>query len=151
MANYKSEQAAGRQPVVTPSDSSGGFLRYEYIIEANLAAGDVIELGYLPANKLQPLDATLLCDDLDAGAGIVMNVGILNDAKTGLGAGANDTWISGSTAAQSGGVSRSTTNAVYASGPQEFVRRQLGIVVSAAAATPQMIGKKVVLSVAYQA
>lgn len=147
MAIYKSEVAAGRQPVVTPVNSDGTTLRYEYVFPATHVAGDVIVLGDLPANKFKPLDCSIVCDDLDSGAGIVLSAGILAADLSAMGAGANDTWIASSTVGQTGGFARATTPNVLLSGPQEFARRPLGIVINTSAATPAMAGKKIVLIV----
>lgn len=147
MPTYKSEIAAGRQPVVTPSNSEGNTLRYPFTFPANLVANDVIHLGNLPANKFKPLDVSIVSDDLDTGAGLVMSAGILNDALTAMGAGANDTWIANSTVGQTGGFARATTPNVMLSGAEEFKARPLGIVINTAAAAAAMAGKQIVLIV----
>lgn len=147
MALYKSETAVGRKPEFNVIDATGGALRFEYIIDANLVAGDVIYMGDLPANKVVPLDALLICEDLDSGATptITLSAGVLNAGKTGLGAGPNDTWFASVNTAQTGGLARPTTNAVFATGISEFIERPVGVVVTAGAATAAMIGKKIVL------
>jgi hypothetical protein len=147
MATLKSEHAAGRKPSVSVFEAGGGTLRYEYVIDANLAAGDVIYIGDLPANNINPVDAFLISDDLDSGAGITMTAGILNAAKTAIGGGTNDLWIASTTIGQTGGVARPSNAAVALSGPSEFATRPLGVVIGAAAATPAMIGKKIIFVV----
>ncbi len=149
MALYKSETATGRKPVFSLIDATGGQLRYEYVITANLAAGDVIHMGNLPANRVVPLSALLISDDLDSNGTptITLSAGVLNADKTAIGAGPNDQWFSAVNIGQTGGIARPTTNAVFATGPSEFVQRPLGVVVVAGPATALMIGKKIVLVV----
>ena len=149
MALYKSEQANGRRTVATPFTAGVAGIRFEYTVEANLLAGDVIYMGDFPANKLQPTDVILISDDLDSSGSptITMSAGVLSADKSAMGAGANDTWLSAATVGQTGGVARSTTAAPYLSGAQEFTARPIGIVVGTGAATPAMVGKKIVLIV----
>lgn len=149
MALYKSEQATGRRTVATPFQAGVAGIRYEYTIEANLSAGDVVYMGDFPANKLTATDLILITDDLDSNGTptITLSAGVLNAGLTALGGGANDTWISATTVGQTGGVARSSTAAPYLSGPQEFTARPLGIVVGTGAATAAMVGKKLVLIV----
>jgi hypothetical protein len=149
MALYKSDQATGRRTVATPFQAGVAGIRFEYIIEANLNAGDVIYMGDFPANKLTATDLILISDDLDSSGSptITLSAGVLSADKSAMGAGANDTWISAATVGQTGGVARSSTAAPYLSGPQEFTPRPIGIVVGTGAATPAMVGKKLVLIV----
>lgn len=149
MALFLSETARRSKPVFNLIDASGGTLRYEFVIDTNLAAGDVIYMGDLPANKLVPVDALLISDDLDSSAtpAITMTAGVLNATKTALGTGPNDTWFSSSAIGQAGGVARPTTAAVQLTGPSEFIERPLGVVIGAGAATAAMIGKKIILYV----
>ena len=145
MALYKSETALGRKPVASLVNATGGDVRYEYVIGANLVAGDVIYMGDMPNNNAIPVDCALYCDKLDNGTTLTISAGVLLADKSALGAGANDTWISATTIGQTAGVSRPTSNAVMATGQAEFISRPLGIVINASATTPAMIGKKIVL------
>lgn len=143
MALFVSKTGSGAVKVPTIMDSMVAPLLYEYVTTANLAAGDIIDLGPLPAN-IAPVDCTLLTDDLDSSATptITLSVGLLNAAKTDLSGGANETFITASTAGQTGGVGRATTAAPYLLGASNAERR-LGIKVVAGAATGVGAGKKI--------
>jgi hypothetical protein len=143
MALFKSLVAQGTKPVQTPNDGLIARLLYEYTTEDDLAAGDIIDLGPLPAN-LDPKDVMLASEDLDADGSptITLSVGLLNSGKTDLNGGTNETWITASTVGQAGGIVRATTAAVAMMGSSTSERR-LGIKVVAGAATGAGAGKKI--------
>lgn len=150
MPLYQSATALGQKPV--PAANSG-FLQqflYEFLTLGALAAGDIIDLGPIQAD-LAPADCTLITDDLDTNGvpAITMTVGILNAAKSDIGAGANDPWIVASTVGQTGGIARATSAACYLSGPAA-VERRLGIKIVAAPATSAGAGKKIAVKVDFQ-
>lgn len=64
MAIKQSDWAYGRR-VAAVGDEAGDVIceRYSYVITSNLAAGDIIEMGPLPAFSF-PVDAVLVTDEL---------------------------------------------------------------------------------------
>lgn len=64
MAIKQSDWAYGRR-VAAVGDEAGDVIceRYSYVITSDLAAGDIIEMGPLPAFTF-PVDATLVTDEL---------------------------------------------------------------------------------------
>ena len=142
MTLFVSKCAAGQKPVTSLNSGRPGVLMYEYVTTANLAAGDIIDLGPLPAG-VAPIDVTLISDDVDSGsATITMTVGLLNAGKTDLNGGTNENFIVASTVGQTGGVARATTAAAYLLGASTSERR-LGIKIVAGAATGTGAGEKI--------
>jgi hypothetical protein len=150
MTTFTSKCAAGQKPVPSLISGLPGVLLYEFLTTASLAAGDIIDLGPLPAN-VAPLDVMLVTDDLDTNGTptITLSVGLLNAGKTDLNGGTNETWITASTVGQAGGIARATTAAVYLLGASTSERR-LGIKVVAAAATGTGAGEKIAVLVTAQ-
>lgn len=143
MAVYKSKSALGKKPIASLLSALVSGILYEYVTEANLAAGDIIVLGPLEADTV-PVDCKIITDDLDANAAptITLSLGILNAAGTDIDAAATSTWIAASTVGQAGGVARATTANCYLSGPSSAAR-QLCLKVVAGAATGVGAGKKI--------
>lgn len=143
MAVYKSKAAQGKKPVASLLSALVAGILYEYTTEANLAAGDIINMGPVEADVV-PGDCKLITDDLDSNGAptITLTVGILNAAGTDIDAAATSTWIAASTVGQTGGVARATTANCYLSGPSSATR-QLGVKVVAGAATGVGAGKKI--------
>lgn len=142
MTLYVSKTGSGKAPVQTLNDGRPGDLLYEFVTTANLAAGDIIDLGPLAAN-VAPISCSLVTDDLDSNGSptITLSVGLLNAGKTDLNGGTNETWIVASTVGQAGGHAPNTLAAPYLLGASTTERR-LGIKVVAAAATGVGAGKK---------
>jgi len=92
MALLRNNVALGVVPMPTPTDASLMAFRASYTLVADVAANDIIELGYLPADAV-PVDLILDTDDLDTGATGTVSVGLLNAGKTDL-----DTTASGGAA-----------------------------------------------------
>lgn len=92
MALKQNNVALGKVPMPSVVDSGLVTFRMDYTLTGDVAAGDIIELGYLPADAL-PVDVTLDFDDLDTGATGTASVGLLNTGKTDL-----DTTASGGAA-----------------------------------------------------
>lgn len=143
MATFTSKHADGRKPIQSLNDSLPGRILLEYVTTANLAAGDIIDLGPLPAG-LSILDTMIITDDLDTNSTptITLSVGLLNSGKTDLNGGTNETFIAASNVGQTGGIARATTAASYLLGAAATERR-LGVKVVAGAATGAGAGKKV--------
>jgi hypothetical protein len=137
MALYKTLFASGHKPTPVVDSSDVIVYRAEIDVPASLALGDVIELGNLPADH-QIADILIDSDDLDAGAGLILDFGVLNAAKTAISTEVVDgTGVLLSTnVGQAGGLARPTTKN-FTRVESVTVNRSLGIVVSTAAATPQ--------------
>lgn len=150
MTTFVSKNAAGQKPIPSLVSSLLGSLLLEYVTTANLAAGDIIDLGPLPAG-LTPVDAAIITDDLDSNGAptITLSLGLLNAAKTDLNGGTNETFITASTVGQTGGIARATTAAVYLLGASNAERR-LGLKVVAGAATGVGAGKKIAVKLDLQ-
>lgn len=75
MAIKQSDWAYGRR-VASVCGEAGEVVceRYSYVITSNLAAGDIIEMGPLPAFAF-PVDATLVTDELGA---VTIDAGIMS-------------------------------------------------------------------------
>jgi hypothetical protein len=101
----KSINVAGARPAVYP-DEAGKVLvsdgTYEITVAQNVDEA-VIALCSLPAGCV-PLDFTLVLDDLDSGAGIVVDGGGIASTEDSV----DQIMISASTVGQTGGVARST-------------------------------------------
>lgn len=143
MALFLSKCAAGQVPVQSLNDGRPGGLLYEFLTTASLAAGDIIDLGPLEAG-IKPLNVHLITDDLDSNGTptITLTVGILNAAKTDIGAGTYDSFIVASTVAQASGIAVATLPNAYLCGASTSTRR-LGIKVVAGAASGVGAGKKI--------
>lgn len=93
MPLFRNAVALGSMAMPTPADAGGlCVFRCEYKLTSDVAANDIIELGYLPADCV-PVDLILDTDDLDTGATGTVSVGLLNAGKTDL-----DTTASGGAA-----------------------------------------------------
>lgn len=145
MTLFVTKHAAGQKPIPTTTSALPQHILLEYVTTANLAAGDIIDFGPLPAG-VAVLDSAIISEDVDTNASptITMSLGLLNAGKTDLNGGTNETWITASTVGQAGGIARATTNASYLLGSSATERR-LGIKVVAAAATGTGAGEKIAL------
>lgn len=143
MANARSDYALGKKPSKVAQGSEIVALFYEFDVPATgdgTALNDTIEMGPLPGGHV-PVDFLLAADDLDSNGApaITLALGILNAAKTDLSTAAVDggaLWLAANTLAQSGGVARPTTKAIFDVQPTEL-DRNIAVKVTAAAATKQ--------------
>lgn len=142
MALKQSKTALGQSPVASVLSAVTVGIPFEYVTDATLAAGDIIELGNIEPG-VKPFNVTLLCDDLDTNGTptITLSVGILNPGKTDLIDAAN-TFIAASTIGQTGGHAAATLANAYLAGASTSVRK-LGIKVVAGPATFAGAGKKI--------
>lgn len=92
MSLLRNSVALGKIPMPNANDSALVAFRMSFTLTADVAAGDIIELGYLPADTV-PVDLILDTDDLDTGSTGTVSVGLLNSGKTDL-----DTTASGGSA-----------------------------------------------------
>jgi hypothetical protein len=142
MAKYLSKTAAGQVPCMSLMSALVAGLLFEFSTPAAaLATGDIIVMGPVEPGA-QPVDVTLITDDLDTGGTLTLAVGILNAAQTDIDAAATATWIAANAVGQTGGTARATTANCYLSG-RASVTRQLGVKVVAGAAGSTGAGKKV--------
>lgn len=92
MALLRNNVALGTVAMPATIDVGLVAFRCAYTLVADVAAGDIIELGYLPADAV-PVDLILDTDDLDTGATGTVSVALLNSGKTDI-----DTTASGGAA-----------------------------------------------------
>ena len=111
---------------------------------------DIIELGILPANN-EISGATLICDDLDTGTTLTLDVGVMsgevgeqNSART---CGAE--LFSGATVGQAGGVAHTALASAYTIAATDK-DRSIGVKI-ATAATAHVAGRKLRLLLKYRA
>lgn len=102
MAKYISTAVSSSIPPIT-GDGAGDIInaKFTVAVDASLALNDLLLFGKLPASH-EPVAGYLYSTDLDSSTGIVMTVGILNDAGTDLVASTD--FITTSTVAQAGGL-----------------------------------------------
>ena len=113
MALTQSEYASGIYAMPEPSGAEVLSIKKKFTVTP--AAAMVLELGQLPVGCI-PVDWVIDTDDLDSGATITFDFGILVAAKTSVDTGATSggaAWLAASTLAQAGGVVRPTTNATF--------------------------------------
>lgn len=104
------------QPTVS-SGEAGNVIVNDYFYDlptAQNVTGDIIDMGVLPA-YMTVSDVVLVCDDIDSGAGAVLDVGIMSgspgDTNTDRTCGAEI--FSGATTGQAGGVARPTLASAF--------------------------------------
>lgn len=98
-----------------PEPQGGEILSVKAKFTVTPAAALVLELGQLPVGCV-PTDWIIDADDLDSGATVTFDFGILTAAKTAVDTGATSggaAWLAASTLAQAGGVVRPTTKATF--------------------------------------
>jgi len=102
----KSDNVAGKRPAVYPAEAGKVYVSdgtFEITAAQNVDEA-VVALCTLPIGCI-PLDFTVIVDDLDTGTpAIVFDGGGINSAEDDI----DQDYISGSTAAQAGGVARAT-------------------------------------------
>lgn len=109
MALIQAPGARRRLPVTSINDAHGGNVRLEIDFFTDFykgvtpVANDIIDLGELE-DGIKVTDYVLDADDLDTGAGLTLQFGILNAAKTDLATILTPT----SAFAQAGGIVRNT-------------------------------------------
>lgn len=138
MALKQNDVAKGSGGVPYP-DCAGDVAscRFWYQLSGTEAAGDIIEIGVLPA-YCTVFDAILDSDDLDSNAApaLALNAGLMSgvagkkDATRTCGA----ELFSGSTVGQAGGVERASAKTAFRIAPIE-TERGIGVKIATAAAT----------------
>ncbi len=134
MALFKTSNAAGYISAPAPSDQSVIALRVEIASAGiNLTTSDVLQICQVPPN-MQVIDFVLDADSAAFGSAFTFNLGILKPDNTGISSGTNDTWVSASTFAQTGGISRMADAKPLRSGASTS-NRSVGLVPTAAGAS----------------
>ena len=144
MAIKVSKVSDGQLSVIVP-DCAGEVVRNFYEFDTagvTLAAGDIIDIGVLPANATVA-DAVIVSDDLDTNASptVVLDVGIMSGVVGTTGSrtcGAE--LFSGSTAAQAGGTERMSLKTGFRIEKVGY-DRSIGVKVTTAQATAAATGK----------
>jgi hypothetical protein len=133
-----SKFATSQLPSVT-AGCAGDTIVNDYFYDlptAQNVTGDIIDLGTLPAYHTVS-DAILVPDDLDSGAGLVLDVGLMSgtpgDTASARTCGAE--LFSGSTAGQTGTPTRATAATAFKILPTEL-DRSIGVKISTQSATP---------------
>lgn len=109
----QSDIAKGIVPMPEPQGSEVLMVKAKFTVTP--AAALVLEVGQLPVGSI-PVDWIIDSDDLDSGATVTFDFGILVAAKTSVDTGATSggaAWLAASTLAQAGGVVRPTTRATF--------------------------------------
>jgi hypothetical protein len=113
MAIVKSSTVSNQTPAPVPFDQATvTVVETINLTAAQVAANNVIELGILPAGCV-PISYVLAADDLDSGATVTMDLGIVNSGETAISAATADggsKWVTASTLAQAGGLLLSTAS-----------------------------------------
>jgi len=107
MANFKSLQVTNVQPIVSAARATDIVpIVATFVVPAGLANGDVIEMGALQAGYV-PIDLVVAFPDMDTGAGITFDAGMLSGAYLDTGARTcGSEFFTGSTIPQTGGIQR---------------------------------------------
>lgn len=112
MATIRQSKIITRQLPTVSSGEAGNVIVNDYFYDlptVQNVTGDIIDIGTLPA-YMTVSDAVLIADDIDSGAGVVLDVGIMSgepgSTDTGRTCGAEI--FSGATTGQTGGTARPT-------------------------------------------
>lgn len=130
MANTKSPNALGQEPMVSPMGSElVNVMLTAQVAAADLAAGDLIILGEIPEDCVL-VDAVYVTDDLDSNGtpAIALDFGTINAGETDLAT----TVEAGLTIGRAGGAARMTPTAAALA-----TKGKVGFKVATAAATGQ--------------
>lgn len=131
-------QVANNSPVPSADGYEPIVIVGDYVVEAGLAANDVVEMCPIPAGYV-PVNMHLAVEDSDANGAptITLDVGVLSGTygvKDNARTCANEA-IAASTAAQAGGVIAPTKKDFFLIAPDSTKDRGFGVKVAAGAAT----------------
>jgi len=136
MAILQTDYAKGIRPMPVAQGAEVIAVRMEYSLAAALAASDVIEFGFLPADHV-PVDYLIDTDDLDSGATITTDFGLLTSAGTAVSTATADggaKWLSADTGLRSATNLRPTANTITRVQPSSS-NRKVGMVIAAGPST----------------
>lgn len=107
MANWKSLQATNAQPLMNANGANDPIaVVATFVVPAGIANGDVIEMGGLPGGYV-PIDLIVAFPDMDTGAGITFEGGMLSGNWLDAGARTcGSEFFTANTTAQTGGIAR---------------------------------------------
>lgn len=155
MGTLKSDFANGKRTFPMPSGSASVEVRAEITLAAALALNDVLYFGDLPDGCVVT-DWALDSDDVDTGATLTVDLGLLNAAGSAVSSAAADggKWLTNSTAPRAASVTRMSAGTVaeqtaLARMSPTSTPRKVGAVVTAAGAGG--VTNKVGLTVRYRA
>lgn len=103
MAVYTADAISAQNPPVGPHSAGEMYVQRSRILVTDLAINTVIKMHVVPPGCI-PVDVMVECQDLDSGAGLTWDMGLLNAAGTDLTA--STEIINGSTVGQVAGVQR---------------------------------------------
>lgn len=146
MALKQSVQVTHKYPTISANGYEPIVISGDYTTAAGLTLNDVIEMGILPAGYI-PLSVKLSVDDMDTGAALTLDCGILsgaagdpNNART-----CGNEAFAGSTIGQTGGVAVENKATILNMAPQAS---DVGIGLKiATAAAGLIVGAKIRLTV----
>lgn len=147
MGLLRNDFALGSKPMPAVLDNNLTAIRLNYKPLANLAANDIVELGYLPAGA-RLVDFTLDNDALTGGA---VSIGLLNAGKTDIDtvASGGAAWLPAQSIAAAGAVRADSAALRYMTKvPKADVNRPLGLKVTAA--TTAFTGLEVGVTIYYR-
>lgn len=146
MALKQAKQIVEKLPTISASGYEPIVIVGDFVTVAGLTANDVIEMAILPAGYV-PLDAKLVCEDLDTGTTLTLDVGVVSGT-----AGVADNTrtcgneaVAASTVGQTGGVVVDNKAAFSLLAVSES-DRGIGIKLAASAAV-LVVGAKIRLTV----
>lgn len=79
MAFKQAKQIVEKLPTISACGYETIAIFGDFVTVAGLTANDVIEMAILPAGYV-PLDAKLVCEDLDTGTTLTLDVGVVSGA-----------------------------------------------------------------------
>lgn len=141
MALRKSKQATARMPAASAliANDCVALIFEHVVVVAEFALNDIVEMGALPANMILAAPPVLVVEDLDTGATLTLDVGLitgqylnaLDDAGAARVCGAE--FFAASTVGQAGGMATSAVVAGMKLTPSVY-DRGIGVKIAAAAA-----------------
>jgi hypothetical protein len=152
MATLETNYIKGVTPQPIPSGAEVISIKAELVGLDDLADNDMLAMCFLPEDCV-PVDAVIVHDDLDDGAGLAVDFGLFNadeDAISTEAADGGDEWVDGSTALQAAGVLKMTTGAIWRTQPSTS-RRKVGFKVMVDPATDPAATQKLSVIFSYRA
>lgn len=136
MAILQTDYAKGIRPMPIAQGAELISVRMAFVLAAALAAADVIEFGFLPADHV-PVDYIIDTDDLDSGTTVTTDFGILTSAGTAVSALTADggaKWLTADTFMRGVTNQRPTASPMFRTLPSS-ANRKIGMVMIAGPTT----------------
>lgn len=137
MTIFQSDAAKGKLPIAYPGFAGSSVAqRYSIIVPVGVAANDILEIACIPPGT-RPADIVFDSDDLDTGAAITFDAGIMSGAwqSTDPTRTCGAEFLADSILGQAGGVERPTLASAYRV-PVAATERSIGIKIKTVAGTP---------------